>query len=229
MAYPVILNRTNTGDSQFAAASTNMTWDFASPSNGDALLTFISYESPTSRPLTLPSGWSQVGSFDDRIAFITLLVLWKVCDGTEGTSASATFNSSAQFVARTLRIQAGTYSGSPAISSGANDGTTAPQSATLTTGFGTSDKRFFSAFAGNGNNYTVTAYPSGYGDTSNIIHGSGASPIFGMAEKESTADADTPGAFTLSSLTEWSALTVAVNGAAPSGPSAATLAHLLNN
>ena len=215
MSFPTVLSRTKTGDGTNAAASTSVSVGFSSPASGDLLLAVLSIMENADFPLTLPTGWVQLSSTVERTGSQVQVVAYKVCTGSEGTSAVFTATGAVQFCAIAYLIQSGTYSSVPVISTAAKNGTANPNPPLLSSGFGVSDTLWLAVFSTDHNENSVTAWPSGYNNTGSLYHGGSFNlPVMGYAEATATTASEDPGAFTLNTAREWIANTIAIQGLA---------------
>lgn len=187
---------------------------------GDVAMAFIAASGTGADTITFPAGWTSASIQNTTNPVRPHLVVgYKVCDGSEGSSISVTVtnnNNQAQSVcwiayrltgAKAVEVSAGTQfdSGAP------------PNSASLTPSWGAKDTLWFSAEA-NENAPTGGAVPAGYGNTDeaiglfNGVTGNDAASSLRVARRQLNATSDDPGAFAATGK-RWAAFTVAVQPA----------------
>jgi len=179
-------------------------------SSGNLLLAFISSTNAASASIT---GWTELfavnrvsGSGQDR-----LTCLYRVSDGTEGTSASIALSASENVAAVCYSISR--YSGGSLSYATTTGNTDSPDPPSLSPAGGSAEYLWFAAFASTGARYP-TAYSSGYHVAPQLLYnGLGASTartILGTCGSISVNSSQNPGAFTISSSFQWVAATVTV-------------------
>jgi hypothetical protein len=211
-AFPTIAGRQTTT----SAANTSHTINFdATPTNGDLLLVCASVGgSFASATYSWPGGWSVVSQINSTGAGTT--DSWTECAYfvASSTSSSITLGMSPSLalVARAIRFQTGTYTGTPfAVLAGSTGVNSAPDPPALTPAGGAKDFQWITAY-GYGAAQTATAYPANYslGQATTSTGSVGG----GWAERQLNAATENPGTFTVTANSgRWSATTLAVSGA----------------
>ena len=150
------------------------------------------------------SGWSALISND-------ITVLWKVATGSEGATVTVTTSGSTVYAAVAYRISNG-----QSVEAGSASGTsTNPDPPSLSPTWGAAKTLWFAAAesipTSPGGTNQISAFPSGYTNTQNIIGSDGTfSQRLGTCENQIEAATENPGTFTLNSSRPWMAVTIAV-------------------
>ena len=178
--------------------------------NGNLLLMFVS---STVAAVATASGWTQLFA-ENRVSSAgqdRLTCLYRIADGTEGTSVVINLAASQNVAAIVYSVSR--YSGGTLESSVTTGNSTTPDSPSLSPAMGIGEYLWVTAFATTGARYVI-AYPIAYGvSPMQLFNGLGVSTartILGVAAKAATALSDNPGAWTLNTSFEWVSATVAV-------------------
>lgn len=185
-------------------------------SRGDLLLVFYTDKSAASTIQT--SGWNLLYDQADVTSIgVRRSAYYRIADGTETSTVEFTTSGNERSAHTAYRILAGTYQGIPisgTIAASATDNST-PNPINHNPGWGKKNILWIAAaHAVADDNSPLPAPPTGYenlltGYTGN--NGTGHARTV-TAQKELTADAEDPGAFTLGSNVAWFANTVAIQG-----------------
>ena len=170
---------------------------------GELILALIGVAgNPTFTP---PTGWTTLFG-GSQGANETLVVLYKIATGAEGTSASFTLGTASTSSCQCYLIT--NYSGVPVVGVGAaGSATTNPAPSSLTSGFGVVDTLWIPVAC---DSVTMSAVPSGY--TTNGV--TGTTPYLSSAYLQSQAASVSPGTFTAASG-NWVANTIGIQTALP--------------
>ena len=85
--------------------------DIQSPANGDLVVVMVT--AATGNTVNPPAGWTQIYSLASSSAATWGGAWQRVCNGSEGATASWTLGSAAQMGAISLKASAGTFTGTP--------------------------------------------------------------------------------------------------------------------
>lgn len=185
----------------------------ATVNNGDLIRIEVGINgNPT---VTQPSGYGMpvnIAGSNCRHAIFEL-----VADGTEG-GTTVTFSTSAaeqsNHTSRSIGDWSGTLAGTE-YSTGAIAASDSPDSDSLAPSWGTEDTLYITSY-GSRRGRAITSFPTNYGD--NNLESIGMDGTAGAAVASGTrnlaASSDDPGAFLLSALTPWAAVTTAIRPAA---------------
>lgn len=214
MAFPTVRNRTETSG---GSASTTLTINFGTNVAGDLCVIFLG-TNDTARAITTTESF-----IDYTNTNATFHVLYKILDGTEGTSTNVTVAASTKFAAIAYTIQQGTFASNiaPAISTVATGTSTAPNATSCAPTGSAKDYLWISAFRQNGeeadDDTWCTAAPSTPGTFTNLLQvtsgtASTANTNGSVASAEYTANATSvdAGAFTTAQSLAWRAYTIAI-------------------
>lgn len=221
-AFPSVAGRQN---SATTTAGTSHTINFdAAPSAGDLLVVFAVFDGVPA--ITWPADWIQVASMDSGTA-IRSEVRYKVAAG-EGASISLSTGVSAEMQARAWRIAAGSFHGTPRVESSRAAGTSAsPNPPVLSPFWGSADYLWLALNGADGSSVT-TAWPAGYSQTGAANSGGATGVGIGYCERSSTGSSQDPGTFTITN-DEWTAWTVAIQGATTLSPGTIVLSASLQS
>lgn len=211
--FPVLLSQTET---KFATAAT--TYPVSMPSSVDAGdLLIVQLVSITNTQTSAPGGWADL-TFNSGGSLCSKW-WYKVAVGTEGgTTENFTGTTAQRAVARTIRIQAGSFrpvSAAPLVASLASilTATTTPSSSTLAPPWGSRSHLWLTSYSTGNDLTSVVSYPANYENGSYFKSANGAghaNSIF--ASRELVADTESPGAFETTSSTSGRAETIAIAG-----------------
>lgn len=175
---------------------------------GDLLVVLIC--TSTTSAMTTPTGWTLIGTATN---VIRAGAYYKVAAGSEGgTTVNFPTGGSTTASAQVIQYQAGTYSGTPSVSTAATGSSTAPDPSTVTPGAGAGDYEWL-AFAGAAGAVvqSVTGFPLASGQTSNSLPNS-STPVCASCYEHAAGSSRNPGAFTLGTSALWVAWSVAIKG-----------------
>jgi hypothetical protein len=178
---------------------------------GDLLIVSINNNSSTATTCATPSGWNLL-----RTAVASVLprswVFYRVADGSEsGGTVNFVFSNNQRSTATCMRVQAGTYSGTPEITAWAQGNSNAPLADPLTPSWGADATLWYVIMQGNYTGTGAFTYP--YAD-GNLLRENGSGLIrAATCWVESNTATLTPGAFATTLNTTWMAATIAVQPA----------------
>lgn len=180
------------------------------PSNvrrDDLVLVFISFDgSPT---VTWPPGWTPVVAASNGVNN-RLEIRFRIADGTEGASLTATTNVAEQSVHRSIRVS-GVDPATPPVGVTASGANATPDAPLLDPApWAREDTLWFAIAANDDGMAMMSAGPVNYTTFVNQTSGGAAGCGLGTARREGFVAAEDPGAFTLSAARAWVAATVAV-------------------
>jgi hypothetical protein len=188
--------------------------------NGDLLLVF--FADPTGdnpSTVTIPSGWTTL--YNNNTSNIRSIVIYKVADGSEGSTIEFTTNAVTRSAHNSYRIAAGTYQGVPVAGTIATGSNTSPNPPNLISGFGTSKTLWIAA--SHSNRSTSTSGPATYTNLISIVTTGSTNtdynPTMATAVKETETASEDPITFSISTSTNWSANTIAIQGGVKSNVS----------
>jgi hypothetical protein len=112
--FPQYLSHT---DSAFTTAATSHVANIGTTASGDLLLAFVATDGTfANSAVTTPSGWTSVGTRHESTPSVRGSVFIRVADGTESGGTVNFVTAAAEEAAVSIvRVQAGTYSGSPEV------------------------------------------------------------------------------------------------------------------
>jgi hypothetical protein len=205
MAFPQV-QTSNYGYNDSAGTSHTVNLP-ASISAGDLLIIFFGFYTGT---VSVPSGWSQLGSTDANGTNILLATFYKVASGSEGSTVNVTTGSSCKSDHTSYRITGYAASGYIEKSSATTGTDSSPNPTTLTPSWGSADTLWIAAEANR--NDSFTSFPSSHPD--NQISGgntsTSSSSWTATCTDEDAASSNDPGAYTLSTSRYWVAITVGI-------------------
>lgn len=212
MAFPAVQGRNESATT--TASATAVVSLPASISEGDLLVVFIASPDPATFSGT---GWTRVfpGLAQDELIYC----LYKIADGTEGSTASFASDTVARYAHLSYRIT-GHDTTTPVVSGLTDDtGTgTTPDPPSLTPGGGAKDRLWIAAFQQEGeeadDDTWCNSAPSGYGNlvqkTCGTAGGATSNCSIAAADKQANASSDDPGTFSVDQSKAWSAITISV-------------------
>lgn len=170
---------------------------------GDYLIIFMAAD----RTPTLPAGWASLASGDNYDA--NHQIWYKVAEGTEGLSVTATFTSGTRAVCTSYCV-----SGADGIeaSSSATGNDDNPNSASLSPSWGEGNYLWFSSGTQEGAG-EVDVYPTNYGDSSE--YGAGIYYYVFAAARTLNATSENPGEYDTDTSDYWIAFTTCLYSAPP--------------
>lgn len=210
MAFPQI-EATNNGQNNYA---TSHTIDLpASIVAGETLIVIVGQEATGT--VTFPAGWTNFGS-QVGATVAQCDVYWRLADGEEGASLTATTAASRRITYISMRISGATDPTSqPPESAAATNANSHPDTPSLTPTGGSKDYLWMTTY-GIDDGRTVSTWPTNY--TGNNIEEVYTNVVStGMATRELAAISENPGAFGMSSADSWGGFTVAVHPAGAAG------------
>lgn len=157
---------------------------------------------------TTPAGWTLLSNFASGAGGIRFFIYYKIATGTEGgTSVDVVTSAGIRSSHHVYRIQAGTYSGSPEISTSQNPGgvDVNPNPPNLAPSWGSANTLWIipAAIAGNP---TVSVYPGTDGVRTN---GHSTNTMLSCRSNAAGASLD-PGNYTISAAFFWIAATIGI-------------------
>jgi hypothetical protein len=178
---------------------------------GDYLIAITCTKNNGGTTSNFPTGWVNIAATDVGGVDGTARVWYKIADGTEGSTVTAT-GSNTWVAYHIYRLSSA--AGTPVAASTGTGFFTNPNPPNLVSGFGAVDTLWLAADFWNNGSATQTAYPSTY--TNGSFDQSGSNPpAVGSARKQTTAASEDPGAFTLT-VGPWAvAMTIGIKGGAP--------------
>lgn len=218
MAFPTVADRTTNGDGS-AGTSHSIS---VSASSGHLLLVNCVCRDSTGT-FSWAGGWTQIYQRKTRDQTSTNDAIYssayRVSDGTE-TTVVVTTSATVKCAWSTYRISGQHASSAPEAQSALGAASTAPDSDSLTPSWGAEDTLWFTFF-GAAAIANVDVFPSSYSNGQQFSTSAGTSVTTGAAERQLNATSEDPGAFTIASVLNWGAATIAVRTAAPTALSAA--------
>lgn len=185
MTFPAVAGRQTT-----MAGLPTIAFDSA-PSSGDLII--IVFQSGFAGTASAP-GWTV------PVGALGTWVLYRICDGSEGSSVTITYAAGGGLAARAWRIRG--FTGAPEFGIAASKN---PPS--LSPSWGAKDTLWIAALGLSG---TYSGFPSGYTQTGSVTN-------LGWAERELNAASEDPSAFTSSSGAFIESVTIAVQGIVSGG------------
>jgi hypothetical protein len=230
MAFPTRTHVTSNNSSRV----TSHTYSIGSPASGDMVVVFAACaassnftwaDGTSAVNFTLPAGWTMLYERRNRVGSSVLGVFYKVCDGTEGASISVTMSVASTFGCVAHKFASGTYTGTPQSTSLVADGGTSADPASLTASWGSDDNVWIAAVCQDLGG--VSTFPTNYTSNGGATGDAGGAPyaVMNTATRELATATENPGAFSLSTSTEFVVGTLVVRGAAASGPGSGVLAQ----
>jgi hypothetical protein len=195
MTFPVVAATNNSETS----ASTSHVFNLpAGIVSGNLLLAIISAGAAVS--FTKPAGWEEIVD-DDAVTPVTVWIGYRIADGLEGATATATSSGSANSAHVSYRITGAHASAAPEAGTVFYNATsTSPDPPSVTASWGGLDNLFIVALAQQRANKAISAWPANY--TGSQVHrqhsgGGGSDGAAAFATRDLTAASDDPGAFTV--------------------------------
>jgi hypothetical protein len=198
---------TITGSIASASNSIASSRDFSLPSSiaaGELLLLCCA----SANPLNTPSGWSVLAATSNN----RCAVFQKTATGSEGATVTVS-NASGTNTAAAVSYRISGWSDVEAATADSGVSLEAnPNPPSLTPSWGAAKTLWLTPMGCNRlSSFSISAYPSGYGDTLTEIGSSGLSHVrIGSASLASETASQDPGTYTVSSNAVWGAVTVAV-------------------
>ena len=219
MAFPTVESVTPTS---IATLGTSPALDYpATVNSGELILALFAANDPVT--ITTPSGFTELDDQQGELPVLTAGVWAKIASGTEG-GGSVTFGLSESKAAcgQILRISgwSGNIASGISISTAAKDTNNVPNSAVVSTSWGSDDNLFLSLFAAADDDVAHTNAPNSYTNAESTISGAGTNSgcSVGSARRNLAAASDDPGNWVLSQSEEWLAWTIAIAPAVILGP-----------
>lgn len=223
MAFPQV-SSTNTSSevSNVTSHTVNLP---ASISSGDLLIVFFSCDAVETTTWPSSNAWYD-GVLVDEVGFNhTCDVVYRIADGTEGSTITVTTGTAEQSEHISYRITAWHGTTPPEAVDDGGVQTNQPDPPSLTPSWGSGDTLWIAGQTNNDGTSTVTTWPTNY--TSNQLNpGSGVGSVaVGVATRENATSSENPSAFTITATEHAVAFTIAVRpaAAAPGTPSTLTL------
>lgn len=151
----------------------------------------------------VPSGWTSLA------AATRARLMYRFATGAESSPVTVTFSSNSRCEARVTRYTGHHASAAPESSSTASGVSTSPNPGLVTPSWGTAATAW-EVIARMGGSVTVNSYPADY--SSGTTDGTGGLRL-AVAYRSFEASSQNPGAFTISSSTDWDAYTIAIRPA----------------
>jgi len=175
---------------------------------GDLLIVFTSTQGGW--PMTFPGGaaWTQLYSTTSTNTLGQ--AFWKISDGGEGASITATTAGAVRSAHTSYRISGYSSSDVPEAVGNVAGNSANPNPPLLTPTWGSRATLWLAGahyFIGT---YDVNAYPANYTDGRNDKTNNAGGAGVGSARRENTTAAEDPGAFTLSTTDTWVASTIGI-------------------
>lgn len=172
---------------------------------GDLLLVVFGFSGTTTVSL---AGWSFLSADNNTVQ---LSVGYRVSDGTEGASQTFTLGTASLTVYNIYRISG--WGLIPEKGVAATGTSRFPNSPSLAPSWGAKDTLWISAFAQDFNE-AISVSPTNY--TNTLSQTGGVTLCIGSAQRQLNASSDDPSAWTVSSVKDWVAQTLAIAPAAES-------------
>lgn len=165
---PVFLSHT---DSPFPADSTSHICSLPTTVSGDLLIALVGTDgSATNSAVATPSGWTALGTIFNSGTSNRGTVLYRVADGSEsGGTVDFETTGSEEAAVSIVRVQSGSYVGTPEAAFIYNTSNTTPPSASLTPTWGSANNLWITAL------FLGRPLPTGYPYPNNQIGVSGMS------------------------------------------------------
>lgn len=213
MSFPIVETSSSGGNT--TATTSHLVTLPSGIVSGNLLLIFIGLSATGAAITTPPTGWTVLFNDFDFNA-LTSYGIYRVADGTEGTTVTITSPDTAQSGYNAYRISGMTVDVPQVNSKALGLGSTTANPAALSPSWGISDTLWFAValYSGSSSPPTVSTFPTGYsGGLDNGSTTAGAN--YGRcasAYKQSTASSENPGVFTFNTTAGSTAYTVAVRG-----------------
>jgi len=178
-------------------------------SSGDLLIVIFAVDANPG--VTWPGGWTEIAEVLQE-AQVTLAVAYRQADGGEGATIIVTSGTAQMSAHTTYKISGheNPATQAPELSTGANGFGVNPDPDSLSPTGGSKDYLWLAVHAHDGTRST-DAFPTNYTNGISTQGVNGGSAGAGSAERQLTAAAEDPGAFTISASEQWAAATVAVH------------------
>ncbi len=187
-------------------ASTSQIISLGPYSAGDLLIIQWSSQWGFGNGVTTPAGWTLI---NNSVGGTRQLFCYRVMDGTEGSTVTVTYGTSALGIAAVHRIEAGKFHASTAPAFQWSQGSNAaPDSPNLSPAWGSADTIWISTFHADGN-LGVSAFPFA-GNQASESFGSSPWLTLGSCWEKVVAASNNPSAFTMSGSSSWMSHTIAV-------------------
>jgi hypothetical protein len=188
--------------------------------SGDLVLIYWSDANNSATEPTLPAGWTELASSNSSTSSIYRKIWYRIADGTEGNSVSTTNTFGDRSAHVVYRIEAGSYVGTPFVSSTDNGTDDEPDPPSLAPGIGTQKFLWFATtHAAEAQTYSI---PSNFGNTlASSTTGSSTNANQSQvitARRFLEAASLNPGIFSLNGNAVHSAWTVGIQGAVMNVP-----------
>lgn len=218
-AFPNIVNETTTATTSIANV-TNHTVNLPVASAGDLYIGATSCDASAATNISLPAGWTEAASAETASgARMRSTLFSRVASGDEPSTITITTDATENCATHIYVIRGGTYNESLPFEFAAatlNSNNTAPNPPELTPTGGAQDYTWL-LFIGYDldADATISAFPSGYGNTGQGRTGTtgscGNCAAIGWARREANVASEDPAVGVLSASTRWVAFTVAVH------------------
>lgn len=204
MSFPTVAQFS--GGSPAANTTTHtVTFPGGAPTTGDLILVLFAFDD---NPTSSMTGYTPLANGPGASSACRLMVMYRISDGTEGTTDNAATNVNQGSAWQCYIIR--DYTGVPECTTIATGTSGAMDSASLAPSWGAKDTLWITAAARDGNN-TTTSYPSNYTDgrVDRWANAEGAS--ISSARRNLNASSEDPGAF-VNPSDQWGAVTIAIQG-----------------
>lgn len=163
------------------------------------------------------AGWNEL--VDDSTSNVGTKALYRVCDGSEGSTVTFTSAASVKYAGVGYRITGFSAVQAPQVSTQTAATSTTPNPGTVTPTGGTKDYLFIAFFGQIGeeadDDTWVTGTPANYGNLSQKTSGTAGATTtncqVGAAYRTASVSSEDPGTFTTAQSLAWRAYTVAVH------------------
>lgn len=208
MAFPSIATSATFGPT--VAATSHAVTMPSGVASGDLLVMLVTADGG---PTLSATGWTVL--FQEPIVADTCGVLYRIADGTEGSTQNLDCSVSEAVSVITLRIIDWHGTTPPEVGTRGTGNSTAPNAPSLSPSWGAEDTLWL-AVAHWQNAANVSAYPSSY-TSGTFVSGTGATDgSVAYASRQLNASSEDPGAFTISTSRAWECETIAIRPAAGS-------------
>jgi hypothetical protein len=205
MAYPIVAATVNTANNSLDGFTTAKSYNLPSSIvSGNLLVLFI--QTGGGQTVTTPSGWTELFQADGAGGVIRLTCIYRVADGSEGSTVSISLSANTRSAYIGFRITGNDGAIAPSTSSNATGNSTSPNPSTVTPSWGSAENLYLAVLAEAG--ATISSAPSGYSNL--LTANTSTSEYIGTAELQATSSSEDPGAFTISSSQQWGARVIAI-------------------
>jgi hypothetical protein len=191
--FPVILSVTATAPIETNSSTHSLTLP-GTINAGDLLVMYVYLSSGAAISLTTPAGWSKPSGGESGTTRF-LGTLYKVATGSEGATLSITATAS-RCIAYCVRIQAGTYTGTPEAANTGNTSSASVACAPVSPSWGAAASAVLAGATAQVTG-SVTAYPLGSNQATSEIVSANAFDAT-ICSGQSSASTISPGTFTFS-------------------------------